>query len=170
MAVSLKKQEQGFTIVELIIVIVVVIGLGYLLVSNYSAIKSKQRNQTRQNDLKALQLQIETYYSKTGYYPSLDNLNSAKWRATNMKDLSSSDLVDPLSKCDPDTSSCLGGQDKAVPHQYEYYVTQSDGTTSCNGKLADGSDADQDCAKYKLITAYEGKVNGSKIGILENRD
>jgi type II secretory pathway pseudopilin PulG len=170
MALSLKEREHGFTIVELLIVIVVLIGLGYLVLSNASAIRQKQRNQTRQNDLKAMQLQIETYYSKYGYYPNLNNLNSQKWRASNMKDLDSSDLVDPLSKCKPDTASCLGGQNKAVPKQYEYYATQSDGTTSCNGKLSDGSDADQDCAKYKLITLYEGKVNGSKIGILENRD
>jgi type II secretory pathway pseudopilin PulG len=164
------KNEDGFTVPELVIVILVLLGLGYIVVSNYSAIMAKQRNQTRQNDLKAMQLQIETYYSKYGNYPNLNDLNSASWRAKNMKDLVASDMVDPLSKCNPDTSACLGGQDKSVSKQYEYFATQADGSTSCNGTLADGKDADENCAKYKLITTYEGNVNGTKVGILQNRD
>jgi type II secretory pathway pseudopilin PulG len=170
MTLSLKKTDEGFTIIELCIVIVVLIILGVIVFSNYSAILSKQRNQTRQNDLKAMQLQIETYYSKNGYYPNLSDLNSPTWREKNMKDLVADDLVDPLSNCNPTKSACLGGQDKAVAKQYEYYATQSDGTTSCDGNLKTGGSADKDCAKYKLITSYEGSVNGSKIGILQNRD
>jgi type II secretory pathway pseudopilin PulG len=167
---KLSQDQAGFSLIELGIVIVVLVVLGVIVFSNFSAVVSKQHNQTRQNDLKALQLQIETYYSKYGYYPNLNDLNSPSWREQNMKNLVASDLVDPLSKCNPDKSACLGGLDVSVPHQYEYYATQSDGKTTCNGSLKGGSDADKDCAKYKLIATYEGNVNGSKTGILQNRD
>jgi type II secretory pathway pseudopilin PulG len=170
MTIGLNKREEGMTIIELAVVIVVLIILGYIVFSNYSALLSKQRNHTRQDDLKAVQLQIETYFSKYGYYPNLNDLNSPSWREKNMKNLIASNLVDPLSNCNPDKSACLGGQDKGVVKIYEYYATRSDGSTSCNGKLSDGGDADQDCAKYKLIATYEGSVNGSKTGVLENRE
>jgi hypothetical protein len=85
-----------------------------------------------------------------------------------MPDLVASDLVDPSSKCNPSKSACLGGMSYAVPKQYEYYATQSDGTTSCNGKV--GGTADQECAGYKLIAHYEGTVNGSRSEVLPGRN
>lgn len=165
---NLSKNQKGFTVVELVIVIIVIVGLGYLVVSNYSAIQAKQRDATRQNDLKAMQQQIEAYFSQNGFYPNLNDLNSPSWRATNMKKLNSSDLVDPSSKCNPSTSPCLGGNPDPVKKQYEYYATQSDGTTSCNGKV--GGNSDQECADYKLIAAYEGVVNGVRSEVLPNRN
>jgi type II secretory pathway pseudopilin PulG len=165
---NLKDREAGLTIVELLIVIAVVVFLGYIVIANYSAIQSKQRNATRQSDLKVLQQQIETYFSKNGYYPNLNDINDASWRTKNMKQLNNDDLVDPLSKCNPNNNSCLGGLDNGVKKQYEYYATESDGKTSCNGKV--GGNADQDCAQYRLLATYEGKVNGAKTEVLQNRD
>jgi hypothetical protein len=85
-----------------------------------------------------------------------------------MPKLDNSKLVDPSSKCNPSATACLGGQDRGVKKQYEYYVTESDGTTSCNGKV--GGSSDQNCAQYKLIASYEGNVNGSKTYELQNLD
>lgn len=165
---NIKVNHKGFTIIELVIIIAVIIVLGALVVKNYASIQARARNTTRQSDLKVLQQKIESFYSNNGYFPNLNDLNSAAWRTKNMPTLSDGSLTDPLSQCNPSTSPCLGGQDKGVKKQYEYYVTASDGTTSCNGKV--GSKADQSCAQYKLIATYEGNLNGSRYDILQNLD
>src|ERR1035438_7785867 len=130
-----KNKSEGFTIIELLIVIVVVGILGLLVVTTYSGIQAKSRNAARQKELKDLQSQIEAYYSQNGYYPNLTDMNSPSWRSSNMKNLSNGDLVDPSSNCDPSKASCLGGNQNSVAKQFEYYATQSDGVTGCDGKL-----------------------------------
>ena len=49
--ISLKKRNQGFTIVELLIVIVVIGILALLVITTYSGIQQKARNSKRQADL-----------------------------------------------------------------------------------------------------------------------
>ncbi len=160
------KNNKGFTVVELVILLVVIFVMAGLIVRTYASIQERSRNTTRQTDLKTLQQQIESFYSNNGYFPNLNDLNSPAWRTKYLPNLSSAVLVDPLSKCSPATSPCLGGQDQPVFKQYQYYATQSDGITSCNGPV--GSKRDQTCAEYKLIAKYEGSFNGSKEDVLEN--
>src|ERR1700758_4099454 len=100
--ISLKKRNRGFTIVELLIVIVVIGILALLVITTYSGIQAKARNAKRQSDLKSLQTQIEAFFSQNSYYPSLGDLNSASWLSTNMKSLDTNALIDPL-----EDSSCL---------------------------------------------------------------
>ncbi len=173
--ISLKKRDEGFTIVELLIVIVVIGILALLVITTYSGIQAKARNAKRQSDLKSLQTQIEAFFSQNGYYPNLTDLNSATWRSgganPNMKSLDVTALIDPRSNCIPASASCLTGTLPAANStgwQYGYAATQSDGTTSCDGAI--GSGADQNCASYKLQAAYEGTVNGSGIDLLQNLD
>jgi Tfp pilus assembly protein PilE len=162
-----RNNSKGFTIIELVIILLVIIVLAALVFKNYDSIQARSRNTTRQNDLKMLQQKIESFYSNNGYFPNLSDLNSPSWRDKNMPGLDTNTLVDPLSKCDPSSSACLGGNDKAIPKQYEYYASQSDGD-SCDGKL--GSKADQNCAQYQLIASYEGDFNGARTDKLQNLD
>src|SRR5580698_1149765 len=105
--ISLKRKDQGFTIVELLIVIVVIGILALLVITTYSGIQAKARNAKRQSDIASLQTQLEAFFSQNGYYPSLTDMNSATWRATNMKSLDPESLVDPSSSCNPASASCL---------------------------------------------------------------
>jgi Tfp pilus assembly protein PilE len=165
--ITIRKRNDGFTIIELVIILLVIIVLAALVFKNYDSIQARSRNTARQNDLKVLQQKIESFYSNNGYFPNLTDLNSSSWRAKNMPGLDNGTLVDPLSACDPSTSACLGGSDKAMPKQYEYFATKSDGS-SCDGKL--GSNADQNCAQYQLIASYEGNFNGVRVDKLQNLD
>jgi prepilin-type N-terminal cleavage/methylation domain-containing protein len=167
--ISLKKRDQGFTIVELLIVIVVIGILALLVITTYSGIQSKARDAKRQSDLKSLQTQIEAFFSQNGYYPNLTDMNSSTWRGTNMKSLDANALVDPsTSGACIASDNCLGGGSSAVLKQYQYYATQSDGSTTCDGALSSG--ADQNCAEYKLIAKFENTVNGSTSDTLQNLD
>jgi Tfp pilus assembly protein PilE len=161
------KKQNGFTIIELVIISAVIVILAALVLKTYASIQVRYRNTTRQNNLKTLQQTIESFYSNNGYFPNLTDLNSPSWRTKNMPSLDASDLVDPLSQCNPATTACLGGKDGPVKKQYEYYATQSDGAP-CNGTL--GSKADQTCAQYKLFAKFEGVYNGQRYYELQNLD
>src|SRR5476651_1279793 len=94
---SLKKRSntKGFTIVELLIVIVVICILALLVITTYSGIQAKARNSKRQSDVKSLQTQLEAFFSQNGYYPSLTDMNGQAWLGTNMKSLDQNALIDP---------------------------------------------------------------------------
>ena len=93
--ISLKKRNQGFTIVELLIVIVVIGILALLVITTYSGIQQKARNSKRQADVKSLQTQIEAFFSQNGYYPSRTDMNTGSWLTSNMKSLDQNALIDP---------------------------------------------------------------------------
>jgi len=156
--ISLKKRNQGFTIVELLIVIVVIGILALLVITTYSGIQAKARNAKRQTDIQSLQTQLEAFFSQNGYYPSLADMNSSTWLGTNMKSLDQNALIDPSN---PTQSKTLLGSPAAK--SYSYKVTQSDGSTSCESD-------DTTCAQYTLTATYEGTVNGSSTYSKSNLD
>lgn len=67
---SYKKQE-GFTIVELLIVIVVIGILAALVITTFTGIQQRARDTERETDIKAMHSQAEAYYAEFGYYPTL---------------------------------------------------------------------------------------------------
>src|SRR4051812_7764221 len=93
--ISLKKRQSGFTIVELLIVIVVIGILATLVIVTFTGIQQKARNSQRQTDINALDSHIEAYYAQTGSYPSYAVLTTNGWIGANMKGLDPEALVDP---------------------------------------------------------------------------
>lgn len=152
---SIKKRNEGFTIVELLIVIVVIAILALLVITTYSGIQAKARNSKRQTDLASIQTHLEAFYNDNGYYPALGDLNqTAAGAGTFIKDsmngLDPEALVDPKN---PTKSQLLLAAPDTTKHQYAYAVTDSS-NASCE---ADHTT----CAKYTLTAQYEGSVNGS---------
>ena len=74
---TLHRKQQGFTIVELLIVIVVIGILAALVVTTFTGIQQKARDTERQTDIKAVHGQLEAYYAQNGAYPALADLNLA---------------------------------------------------------------------------------------------
>lgn len=154
------KKESGFSVIELLIVIVVIGILAAIVVSTYSGIQVKQRNTKRQNDIAAVQTQLEAFYSQNGYYPSLNDINSVTWRNKDMPNLNASDMIDPSAKSQNAADAILAstpGKDV-----FAYQVTDSNGN-SCETK-------DTSCAKYTLTATFEGTVNGQKTYVKQNLD
>jgi len=148
--VSLKKQK-GFTIVELLIVIVVIGILAGLVITTFNGIQQKGRDTERQTDVKAIHSQVEAFWAQKGYYPSLTDLNdrtaTTGFVAANLKGLDVEAFKDPKG-----TSSDLVGT--AAANSYAYAATDSAGA-ACNTA---GSTT---CAKYTLTATLEGTINGS---------
>jgi prepilin-type N-terminal cleavage/methylation domain-containing protein len=159
--ISLKKRQSGFTIVELLIVIVVIGILAALVITTYGGIQSKARNSKRQVDLQSLQTQLEAFFSQNGFYPSNADINGSVWRAAQMKSLDIGAMTDPLNpgQANPQLKITTA---VAADKQYSYVVTDSAGA-SCEA-------TDTNCAKYVLTAPYEGTVNGATFYTKANLD
>jgi prepilin-type N-terminal cleavage/methylation domain-containing protein len=114
------KSIDGFTIVELLIVIVVIGILAAIAVTNYSGTQQRVKNVQAQNDLIKLQNLVEVYHSEHGSYPITTPNPKANWHAAdartdaNCTNGSSDedwipDLDEDLPQSDPDLKTGVDG-------------------------------------------------------------
>lgn len=144
---SIKKAaSKGFTIVELLIVIVVIGILAALVVVTYNGIQQKARDTERKTDINAMHGQLEAYQAQNGKYPTRANLNDATFRSTNMKGLDKEALVDPKQTCDPAAANAACVAAAAAANTYSYAVSPSGCDNGSGG----------DCTNYTLTATLEG--------------
>ena len=110
---SLKNRQQGFTIVELLIVIVVIVILAGFVLNAFSGIQAQARDADRVNDLRVVASQLETYGAKNdGVYPTSANLADSAWVTANLVGLDPDALLDPTGTAytyTPSPANCDNG-------------------------------------------------------------
>ena len=143
--------NQGFTIIELVLVILLVLVLAVIVAASYNSVRTRERNTERRNEITIIQGKLEVYYAKFSQYPTLEEINNDKWRGENLKDFDTNQLADPLN---PDTKTLA---DKPTKHQYSYEVSSTDGK--------DCDNTDTPCTQYTLTTNYDGGGTFSKTNI-----
>lgn len=144
-------RHQGFTIIELMVVIVLLFILAALVVLTASGVQAKNRNGDRQSDIDSLRRQLESYYAGTDHYPTLANLNDGQWRAKNLPKIKAGDIDDPRWKKDGSACAKKGRpilSSKPAVNCYSYQVTTSDGSPCDNN--------DAPCVHYTLTANLEG--------------
>ena len=142
---SLKTKQQGFTIVELLIVIVVIGILAALVITTFTGIQQRARNTERETDIKALHGQVEAYYAQNGYYPTLTVVTTAG----GLPGLGSDALTPPgngASQIDANAATTL---------KYQYAVTPATCDNGANGN----------CTGYTLEAALEGGGTYTKTAL-----
>lgn len=65
-----KLNQKGFTIIELLVVIVIIGILVALTLPNLFAAQARGRDTDRKNELKNVQTKLETYFGDNGNYPT----------------------------------------------------------------------------------------------------
>lgn len=70
MKFKFKKPGQGFTIVELLIVIVVIGLLAALVIVQFSNVQARARDSERKSDIRAIQSKVAEFYALNGAYPT----------------------------------------------------------------------------------------------------
>lgn len=99
--ISLKNKQSGFTIVELLIVIIVIGILAALVLVTFTGVQQKARNTERSTDAKAIASHLEVYNAQNGRYPQQTDLTSntanavTGWISSNLKGLDKEALRDP---------------------------------------------------------------------------
>lgn len=141
--ISLQRKEKGFTIVELLIVIVVIGILAALVITTFSGVQRRARNTERETDVKSIHGQVEAFYAQTGRYPSLADMQDNSWVQTNLRGLDVGALTAPNS-----TGNNMVGSGAAT-NNYMYVTTP----TTCDS--TEGG-ATPDCTDYTLTATLEG--------------
>lgn len=140
---TLSKKQTGFTIVELLIVIVVIGILAALVITTFAGIQKKARDTERTTDIKAIHAQLEAYYAQNGRYPTNANLDAdATWVKDNLKGLDPEALEDPKG-----ASNDLAGAPAANVYSYAELPAGCD-----NPALGGGTE----CTSYTLTATLEG--------------
>ncbi len=140
---SLKKRQSGFTIVELLIVIVVIGILATLVIVTFTGIQQKARNSQRQTDINAVDSHVEAFYAQNGYYPTLADLQDSTFRSNNLKGL------DPEALTDPKGGDIQGTSDAS---HYSYVAAG----TGCTNTTATPSGSANTCDSFTLTATLEG--------------
>lgn len=144
---TLKKRQEGFTIVELLIVIVVIGILATLVIVTFTGIQQKARDSKRKTDVNAIQSSLENFYGSNNYYPTLtqlnDNSGSTSWVSQNMKGFDVSALQDPKG-----TSPTLISGTTPGATQYAYNVVNASGG-SCDNTTGN------ECVNYQVSAKLE---------------
>lgn len=139
--INLKKaREQGFTIVELLIVIIVIAILAALVISAYSGVTNKANATNAKASANAVQKRAAAYAADTdGTYPTLAQLNAYTGVTTPGITISSSQLT--ASHADGKTiqyvpkgttGGCIGYWDGSLGTPAAVYKYVGDATTGSN--------------------------------------
>ena len=133
-----KTSQKGFTIVELLIVIVVIGILAALVLNTFNGVQARARNTERQTDIKAIASQLEAYYADKGGYPQWTQLDTSAKMKTLLKGLD-----EGAAKAPQGTDFDL--QNSATTDKKKYgYVTNV------------GCSADDACTSFTLTYQTEG--------------
>lgn len=133
-----KKNNRGFTIVELLIVIVVIGILAALVLNSFRGVQERARDTERRTDTSAVATQLEVYYTDNGGYPQFTGqVDTDAWITANLK---GADLN--AWRAPGFTTNTMVNSATPTKDQYGYTPLQQDGTTACTTAP---------CAKFKIF-------------------
>lgn len=91
----LRGMKKGFTIIELLIVIVVIAMLAALVLNRVSGATENARDDQRKSDLADVADALDSYQIANRVYPSEANMEDSVWVSSNLAGLDEDSLADP---------------------------------------------------------------------------
>ena len=144
--------KQGFTIIELLIVIAIIAILALLVLNNFQGAQAKARDTQRRTDINNVHGKLEEFYNEKGGYP---NENLTTTLLAGMDSGSITDAKDGSMKFSYATAATLPASTVALNagNEYEYAGYSCANATATAGAL---------CGKYVLRAALE-KPSASEV-------
>ncbi|HSE29233.1 MAG TPA: prepilin-type N-terminal cleavage/methylation domain-containing protein [Candidatus Saccharimonadales bacterium] len=147
-----KALQKGFTIVELLIVVVVVGVLAFLVFNAFSTVQNRSDDSQRQTDITALATQLEVYYRANNTYPAFSQIDSTEKAVVLLPDLNPDNLNAP------GQGYSLQGNASTNKNQYGYVTNPA----NCNGT------AENPCTSFVLSFTKVSPSSGETNPILKN--
>ena len=146
------KEQKGFTLVELLVVVAIIGLLSTLAAVSLGSARSKARDAKRLSDIKQLSTALELYYSDNNGYPAVAAAGINLGEGTN-KSLSSVGFA-----ATPTAPTYMGNvpadpapQASGGPLHYIYNSKATDGVTNCTAAP---------CPNYTIQVGLEGTTGG----------
>lgn len=135
------KNKQGFTIVELLIVIVIIGILATITIVAYNGIQGRARDSARVSSMDSIKKSLELFYADNSYYPNSNQIQDATFRQNSLQ-LPNSVVTAP------GTSSKIGYCWASTPNNYCYVAYRPPGSPAgdCTGQ----TDSLEQCVRYTL--------------------
>jgi general secretion pathway protein G len=146
----MKKQKQtGFTIVELLIVIVVIGILATITIVAYNGIQQRGRDARRLSDIKSVEQALQLYYADNGSYPATPTLDDA--------------LTDSACALGTKSANWVPGlAPKYLPQLPQSFGSRkADPLTACYQYASDGT--------YYVLSAWQAIESGAQTSTLYRR-
>lgn len=163
------KKAHGFTIVELLIVIVVIAILAAISIVAYTGIQSRARDTTRQSDISQVQKLVQAYYAIHGSYPvttssmSTSGVTTARTDSNCYSGTQSADWVPGLDttlpQSIPNTNKGVNGNSTGC------YIYISDGTSYIISAWNNIDSGPQTSTMYRRIGVREAALFNSNFYI-----
>lgn len=133
----MRRNINGFTVVELLVVIMVIGILATITVFTFSGVQKSSRDSTRQARAKLIATSLESYYLRRGEYPNCTALtqSSSSVIANTLVDLKADDLTAPLAANGTNSIVC-GDLDPSGTDSFGYVGDTSAACTAANGSCA----------------------------------
>jgi len=160
------SKNNGFTIVELLIVIVVIGILAAITIVSFNGVQQRARDTERFTDITAMQKQLEIFYNEKGYYPLTESLLGGQgfpFATANFTGTNTGFMIAP-GNTDTANSSYRDFSSPAT-NIYGYISYKSDGTTKCTTVNGDTATL---CKKYTLYYRTESPAVVKSLNGLNN--
>jgi prepilin-type N-terminal cleavage/methylation domain-containing protein len=150
---TFKKVQQGFTIIELLIVIAIIAILAGLVLNNFQGAQAKARDTQRVTRINAIHSKLEEFYNEANGYPA------AAENTANFPGIDSKAVVDPrggnLASAIVADKTALDGTltnpTSGSGNEFKYYTYP----TGCSMALSGGTYGGTACAGYRLRSYIE---------------
>jgi prepilin-type N-terminal cleavage/methylation domain-containing protein len=122
------NRQRGFTIVELLIVIVVIGILAALVIVQFTNVQARARDAERKSDIRALESKVAEYYALNGNYPL---------------------TLSAVANLPGDACKAPGGSGTCATPDYGYHAYKA-GTTPAVATATDCDNSANPCTQYIL--------------------
>jgi prepilin-type N-terminal cleavage/methylation domain-containing protein len=150
-----KRSTNGFTIFELMIVVVIIGIITTITIISYSTVQANSRDAQRSSKITSIAEALEKYYSKNGEYPSCADMtkSAAVVASSTLDGLSPSTLATPSASQNANSVICNAIANGSSIDAFAYV---GDSSASCT--------SGHDCLQYTL--QYRKESNGSIVSIV----
>ena len=163
--VTMKKSSNGFTIIELVVVIVIIGILATIGGVYFSSIQANARDSKRASQTTIIAEALEKYYETNGEYPACSNVNTST-----LKNLDPNVLIAPNAPSDTLSSIVCQEQPSGDTDDYAYDTqdtSQACQTSGCSAWMIKYKE--ESTGKIKIVASRRG-INLGTIGDIDPAD